>query len=90
MHAAVVMLMKPGGEQPVQIIQRLHPAGSLDLDQELLAHAVVPALYFAPPLRFAGPAVHQCDVEHRRRPRQLWEAYAEPLSQSTFRGCRGF
>jgi hypothetical protein len=50
MHAAVVQMMKPGGEQPVQIIQRTDPAGGLDLDQELLAHGAVPALYFAPPL----------------------------------------
>ena len=84
MHAAVVLLMKPGGEQPVQLGQRLHRAGSLDLDQELLAHGAVPALDLAPPLRFSGPAVHQRDVEHRRRPRQLMRAVCRAVVDIQF------
>ncbi len=54
MHAAVVLLVQPGGEQPVQIIQRTDPAGGLDLDQELVAHGAVPALDFPASLRFSG------------------------------------
>ena len=74
MHAAVILLMQPRGEQPVQLGQRAHLARTavvVDLDQKLVAHGAIPPLDFPASLRFPGSAVHQLDVEHRRRPGQL-------------------
>jgi hypothetical protein len=82
MHAAVILLVTPGGEQAVQLGQRgdlASRAGRVDLDQELVTHGAVPALDFPASLRFSGLAVHQLDVEHRRRPRQLVGAVCRPV-----------
>lgn len=76
MHTAVIVLVHPGAEQPVQLGQRGHraaalPVGGLDFDQELVPHGAVPPFDLAPALRPARLRVHQPDVQHRQRPAQL-------------------
>jgi len=73
MHGAVVADLNPGGEQPVQLGQVRGPgAGPLvicrpagDLDQELVPDGAEEPLHLSPPLRPAGPRMHQLDAEHR-------------------------
>ena len=79
MLGAVVPLVQPGGEQAVQVGQRLTPGpvagrgvdGGVDLDEELVAHGAIPPFDLAAPLRAAGRGVDQLDVQHRAGPGQL-------------------
>jgi hypothetical protein len=56
MRAAVILLVAPGGEQSVQLGQRLDRgiAAGVDLDQELFTHGAVPPFDLPASLRLSG------------------------------------